>query len=73
MIYEGSTGFRDQPNTKSVPKQDYQQVLPGQFTIQHQGLLLSLGQIITLLPGQSWKYKALLYFAACQGVIPLSI
>lgn len=31
------------------------------------------GRLFTLLPGQSWKYKALLYFAACQGVIPFSI
>ena len=70
-LQEGSIGCGDQPYTKSVPEQD-NELNTGQFAIQHQQLLSSLREIITLLPGRSWKDKALHCSAACQCVTSLS-
>lgn len=47
-LQEGSTGFGDQPYTKSLPEQ-VNNLNTGQFAIQHQRLLSSLKEIITLL------------------------
>lgn len=48
-LQEGSTRFGGQPYTKSLPEQ-VNNLNTGQFVIQHQQLLLSLKEIITLLP-----------------------
>lgn len=71
-LQEGSAGFRDQPYTKFVPERD-NELNTGRFAIQHERVLSSLREIITLLTGWSWKDKVLLCFAACQCITPFSV